>query len=430
MLAIAAAGLAARLVYVLVLSRDLRGTGDSAFYHQLANLVADGRGFSDPIALGLDGEIRPTALHPPLFPLVLAAAAKLGVEGYLAHRVLVCLIGAAAIVAVGLLGRRVAGPRTGLAAAALAAAHPGLIAADGAVMSETLFGLLVAASLLAAYALADRPTGRRAAVLGAVVGLAALTRGEGLLLLPLLAVAALAGGGRRRLGPLAVACLAAAVVVAPWTVRNALVFEKPVLVSTNEGNLLAGANCPTTYAGREIGSWDIACVRGGAEDESVAASRYRRDGLAYARGHPGRLPAVVAARLGRTFSVVQPLRHARQAEGRAAWLETAGVFAFYVLAAAALVGALALRRRGERLAILLAPIVLVALVSALTYGVPRFRHPADISLVVLAGVAVARVGAPAGSLRPVAPWPDRPAPARRSPRRGPARAAGRRDPSG
>ena len=78
-IAIAAAGLAARLVYVLVLSRDLRGTGDSAFYHQLANLAADGRSFSDPIALGLVGEIRPTALYPPLFPLVLAAAAKLGV---------------------------------------------------------------------------------------------------------------------------------------------------------------------------------------------------------------------------------------------------------------------------------------------------------------------------------------------------------------
>ena len=43
---------------------------------------------------------------------------------------------------VALLGRRLAGERAGLIAAGIAAIYPTLIAADGALMSETLYGLL------------------------------------------------------------------------------------------------------------------------------------------------------------------------------------------------------------------------------------------------------------------------------------------------
>src|SRR4051794_10959000 len=136
--AVAAAGLALRLVYVLALTPDLEGRGDSQYYHRLANLIADGHGFVDPsngtpTALPPPARRRgppppppprppprpaggpapppPTAAPPPpppppLLPLVLAAAAKLGLHSYLAQRVVVCALGAATIVAVGLLGRR------------------------------------------------------------------------------------------------------------------------------------------------------------------------------------------------------------------------------------------------------------------------------------------------------------------------------------
>src|SRR4029078_10552721 len=84
--------------------------------------------------------------------------------------------------------RRLAGERAGLIAGALAAVSPTLIPADGALMSETLYGLLTAACLLAAYWLYDKPGLGRGAVLGVLVALAALTRGEALLLLPLLLI--------------------------------------------------------------------------------------------------------------------------------------------------------------------------------------------------------------------------------------------------
>src|SRR3954464_11671429 len=142
--AIAAGALAVRLVYVLVLTPHLRGLGDATYYHELANVLGDGRGFVDP------SNGTATALHPPLFPLLLALPSALGLYSYQAHRVIVTLMGTATIVAVGLVARHVAGERAGLVAAALAAVSPVLISADGAVMSETLLGLLPALCALQA----------------------------------------------------------------------------------------------------------------------------------------------------------------------------------------------------------------------------------------------------------------------------------------
>jgi Dolichyl-phosphate-mannose-protein mannosyltransferase len=374
--AIAAGGLAARLVYVLVLTPHLRGLGDATYYHELANRLGEGAGFVDP------GNGTPTALHPPLFPLVLALPSWLGLDSYTAHRLVVCLIGTATVVVIGLVARHLAGERAGLIAAGLVAAYPTLIAADGAVMSETLLGLLVAICMLAAYQLIDRPALGRALLLGAVIGLAALTRGEAILLLVLL----LPWRRPRLAAAVAVACV---VVLAPWTVRNLSTFEKPVLLSANEGNLIAGANCRNTYEGRDIGSWDLRCVPNGPlEDESLAEARFRHAGLEYARHHAGRVPLVVLARLGRTFELYQPIRQAEHAEGRAAGIEVAGAVVFLLLVPVGAYGAIVLRRRGVRLAPLIAPFVLAVAATVVGYGVPRFRHPADVALTVLAAVAL------------------------------------------
>jgi 4-amino-4-deoxy-L-arabinose transferase-like glycosyltransferase len=401
--AIAAGGLLVRLVYVLVLTPHLRGLGDAEYYHQLANALADGRGFVDPAGGAA------TALHPPLFPLLLAPFAKLGAGSYMAQRVVVSLIGTATIVGVGLLGRRVEGRRAGLIGAALAAASPVLISADGAVMSETLLGLLVVVCALAAYRLLERPSIGRAALLGAAIGLATLTRGEAILLLVLLALPVALRLRGRRLATLGAAVAAFALVMAPWTIRNLTTFDKPVLLSTNDGGLIAGANCPSTYRGHDIGSWDIRCVpRGPMEDESAAAERARREGLDYLSEHPGRLPLVIAARLGRTFELVQPVRQAQHAEGRAAGLEVAGAVTFFLLVPLGVYGAVVLRRRGVSLSPLLAPIGIAVAATVVGYGVPRFRHPGDVALAVLAGVALDRLlaGGSAGAGSAVASPPS------------------------
>ena len=86
------------------------------------------------------------------------------------------------MVAIGYLGRRVAGARVGLIAAAIAAVYPVLIGADASLLTESLFGLCVAVAMLIAYRLFDAPSGWWALALGVAIGVASLARSEGLLL--------------------------------------------------------------------------------------------------------------------------------------------------------------------------------------------------------------------------------------------------------
>jgi 4-amino-4-deoxy-L-arabinose transferase-like glycosyltransferase len=389
---IAAAGLALRVIYVLVLARDVGGAGDYAWYHATANLIADGKFFLEPFRLAAEGIETPSASHPPLWPLLLSPFSAIGATGEVAHKLVGCGVGALVIAATGVLGRRVGGERLGLVAAALAATYPVLITADGALMSEALYGLLIVLTLIAAYAMHDRATLGRAALLGALIGLAALTRSEALLLLGLLA-APLAyrahPGWRRRAGLMAAAALAALLVLAPWSLRNWAAFDRPVLISTNDGTLLAGANCPDTYDGALRGSWSFDCISTAtpSDNEAERSVRWRREGLEYARDNADSLPLVLAVRALRTWELYQPLEQIQFAEGRHRTVVRVGVVWYFALLPLAAVGLLSLRGRTP-LWLLLAPVTLVIITSLLGYGIPRLRHAAEFPLVVLAAAGL------------------------------------------
>lgn len=393
---IVAAGLAVRLAYAFGVQHGVPVGGDGLEFHLLANQLTHGDGYVQPLFIS-PGHV-PTADKPPLYPLVLALPSLLGWTSLVAHRVVSCLLGAALVAGVGLLGRRVGGERTGLVAALLAALYPLLVVLDGAVRSESLYAPLVAFSLLAAYRLVDRPTPRSALAFGVLIGAAALTRSEAVLLGALLLAALLRRlphGRRVRLAGVAV--LAAALVLAPWVIRNWAQFGEPLL-STNSGSLAYGSNCQAAYYSDQIGTW--ACypplsVTPGRDEADVSA-QLRHTGLHFAREHAGRLPAVAAARLLRSFDLWPPAA-ATRLEARIGDRDLAvyrvGVALYYLLLPLAVAGAVILRRRGEPLALLLAPVALVVIVSIAGYGTPRFRVPAEIPLVTLAAVALARVRA-------------------------------------
>ena len=386
---IAACGVALRALDLFTIARHTVGIGDWWFYHWQANLIAGGRGFLDPFQL-LQHRAVPSAGHPPLYPLVLSGLSKAGLDGTLGHRSLGLFLGALNIVLIALIARRVAGPRAGIAAAAIAAIYPIFIGADADLMSETLYGPLVAGALLAGLHLVDTPSVRSAAPLGALLGLAALTRTEALLFVPLLALPLQWRGGApgrwARLAAVLGACLA---VLAPWMIRNASTFDRFVPVSTNDATVAAGANCPLTYHGVELGGWSIQCISARSErDESVQAAKWRSEGVDYATSHLGRLPVVAAVRFLRVWDLWQPRRQVEFAEGRQHRVEQAGIAMYFLLLPLALGGLLLIRRPTERW--VLASAFVVVSISAVTgYGVPRLRHAAEIPLVVLAGVAVA-----------------------------------------
>lgn len=396
--AIALGGLVLRLIYAYAIVKGKPLLGDALEFQQQANLLASGHGLIEPQVWFSQHLARASADKPPVYPLLETGISLLGGRTWAWHDIVDLVAGTATIWVTGLLGCRVGGGgprgrRLGLIAAGITAVYPLLIAADGSLRSESVFALFVTLSLLCALRLREEPSVRRAIELGFVIALAALTRSEGLLLIVLLPFGL--AGWRRGLTSVAT-CV---VVLSPWLVHTWATFGQPVLISTNVGGLLAGANCAPTYHGPLLGQWDLACLPpavsgagGGTETNEAVESDHLRDvGLRYARDHAGRLPVVIAARIGRSFELFLPRQQwAMEAffEGRNEKVEQAGVLVYYVVALLAIAGTVLLWRRRGPWRILLSPLVLVVFVSITGYGFTRFRVGAEPALIVLAAVAL------------------------------------------
>lgn len=413
--ALALVALAVRVTFVVVVDPEVPPIGDASAYHLLSQNLADGRGYIRPFDDQLLDRERATAEYPPLFPAILSVPARLGASSVESQRIFLAFVGAGTVVLIGLLGRRVGGVAVGLVGAAIAAVYPMLFLSEATLMAEALFVPLVAAVLLLAYRALDRPSLANFAVLGVAIGLATLTRAEGLLLGLVLVVPLawnirwLASGRRIRLA--AVALGVAVLVVVPWTIRNAVRLDAFVPVSNNIGTLIDGANCDQTYSGDLLGLWREtfsqfgddartlpqaeACFEGfdiGDPDfeEATVANHHRDDGLDYARGHLTSLPKVMAVRWLRTWGLDAPNQQVdyESLEGRPREWEMAGTVMYWVLLPFAVAGAFVVRRRRVPVWPLVCTAVVVSITAALTYGQQRFRVAAEPAIVVLAAVSI------------------------------------------
>jgi hypothetical protein len=340
----------------------------------------------------------PGAEHGPLTSLWLTPWSLGSGDSVGWQRFAMTVLGTATVAVVGLVGRRLAGPVVGLVAAAIAAVYPNLWINDALVMSESLACLLVAAALLVALGLDDDPAPWRAVLLGVLVGLACLTRSElGLLAVGFAGLAWWRSPSQPRRWVVPVVLVAAsAATVAPWVAYNMTQFDRPVLLSTNDGTTLLGANCDRTYYD-DLGGWDIRCLEPVPTDDTVDASvrsAERRDiAVDYARDHVTRLPVVVMARLGRTIDVygLSSLAALDRGEEKAGWAVWVGVVMFWVLAVAAIAGWRVLGREEATARSrwwLAVPLLAVVVTTVLFYGAHRIRAPAEPAIVVLASVGL------------------------------------------
>jgi 4-amino-4-deoxy-L-arabinose transferase-like glycosyltransferase len=268
--------------------------------------------------------------------------------------------------------------------------------------------LLMALILLAVLRCLRAPTAVNAALLGVLCGAEALVRAELILFVPTLLVPAVLAARRRslgrRFGLLGIGVLACVVVLTPWVARNLVSFTDPTYISTGDGIALLGANCPATYGGPGLGFWSLTCaisvpVRG---DESVQSARDQQVAVGYAEHHLSRLPVVVLARIGREWDLYQPIQEAdvEANEGRPIPASLAGLGFYYALLPLGVAGIVILRRRRIRQWFLLVPAGVVTLVSALFYGLVRFRAPFEVCLVVLAAPALVLLAQRLGHRRP------------------------------
>lgn len=412
---VGAAGFLVRLAYIVFERRGVVVNGDSYAYHQGANLLADGHGFIEPFSFD-SGIVVQSADHPPLYTMYLAAFSLLGLDSPNAHRVASTFLGVGTVVLIGLIGRRLVGARVGLLAAGIAALYPNLWAYDGFLLSESMAQLLVAGTIVLAYRFWDRRRLVDAVWLGAAAGLATLSRAELALVVPLvlwplvLKVPDLTR--RERWRAAAAGSAVAGLLVTPWCAYNLTRFEEPTLLSNGFQVTLLVSSCDEVYYGDYLGYWNKACADralaesglAATEDRSVLGVMYGEAAYEYIGDHLGRLPLVVAARLGRTtglYAVRQQAFIDHFPEGRETWVANSAWVSFLVLEALAVAGGVLLRRRRSvPLAPLLAPIAIALLSVAITFGNTRYRATAEPAVVLLAAVAIGALAERVSGRRP------------------------------
>ena len=136
-----------------------------------------------------------------------------------------------------------------LAAGILVALHPGLVVYNASRFHPLSFDSLVfSLGLLQSFRLAEKPDTVRGAQMGAIVGIGLLSRPTMLVFLPVsavwLVVVTSAAMRRAAIRSAIVATICAAVIIAPWTIRNYRLHDRFVFILTTDNELLWRGNNP------------------------------------------------------------------------------------------------------------------------------------------------------------------------------------------
>lgn len=236
---------------------------DSAAYERIARGLHEEGRFAQ-VGPGTPAHPQPATNYSPGLPLAVAGLFELaGDDDVRLARILLALITSLSIPLAWMLARRLAPPgeaeAAGLVAAVVVAFYPCLIADAGMLLTESLAGTLIVASLLLVLRARDRTneadTGRGALALawflpGLTLGLTAMVRPEylpiSLLLVAVIVALNRPAGTRRALLAAAATVLAIALVVAPWTARNLDETGRLLPLSTGGGQtLFTGSYLPS-----------------------------------------------------------------------------------------------------------------------------------------------------------------------------------------
>jgi 4-amino-4-deoxy-L-arabinose transferase-like glycosyltransferase len=197
----------------------------------------------------------PSAYTQPLYGWVLIPVYWIFGRSWESIGIAQLVLAAATVGLVYEIGRRILSRRAALAAAALATLNPYLVWHDMHVNREIVDQVCAAALVLLTLALVERPTRRRALLLGVVSGLALLGNSRLVFVPVLCALYVLWRLPRTRMavGIAALVLAGAAVTVSPWIVRNKV--QLGCWAVTTDGRALWKANNPQTYGLLSSGQW-------------------------------------------------------------------------------------------------------------------------------------------------------------------------------
>jgi 4-amino-4-deoxy-L-arabinose transferase-like glycosyltransferase len=391
-------GIAIRIAYVL-LTQHYQLMGDAPEYDFEGSLIAHGHFFWTRAPYGI---LHASAWKAPGYPAWVGFWYTLLGHHPLAVRLVQVPLGAVTIVLSWLLARRLFGARVGIAAACVVAVYPFAFQFEELLYPESLATPLTVALLLLIFTRAASV--RRAALLGVLIGVATLVRPN----TPFIGLAALvcwaiAVGWRRGLLLTATAAVAAACVIAPWSVRNAVVLHGFVPVSLQDEALYGTFNAQAANDPLYPYAWrayppsvrDLFDPSHPLSDVKLRSALIRRV-RHYISAHPESVPA---AFFWNGLSRLWDIRHRSRAlnevrfEGRSRALTEIGLYCYWVLLPLALLGLWRARRRRALVLGTLA-LALGASIVFTTDSGTRYRETLEPLIAVLACAGVLGARAP------------------------------------
>lgn len=388
-LGLAAVAFAVRLGFVL-LTADHTLVGDELEYDIQGRFIADdGKWFWSTTPYGNVHESLWKAPGYPAFVGVIYALTTSNPDIVFAIQ---SLIGAGTVVLTWMLARRLFGPVTAVAAAAVVAVHPFAWQFEVRLFAESIVTPL---GLIFFLVLLERPaTAKRAIALGALIGLIVLLRPSALYLLPAALVAVVVTSGvRRGVAYTGLILLVTVGMVLPWTVRNHSVSGEWVPLSVQDAALYGVFNDDSANDPKYPWAWRFQTTR---DKDVLEPARpipdarlreiLRERATAYIREHPGSVPkAFFWNGLSRLWDVRRPahILHEAPFTGRKRGTIAIGLSLHYVLLVLCLCGLwLARRRPGVVL-----PMLAMALAASVIFTADaetRYRAPFEPLIAIFA----------------------------------------------
>jgi 4-amino-4-deoxy-L-arabinose transferase-like glycosyltransferase len=360
-------------------------------YETIASNILAGHGYTYQIL----GQTYVASQSSPLYIFLAVAVYALTAHSQAALLVVQALVGAGSAVLCAWLAARLFSLPAGWLSGILVATHPAQIVYAAELHALTLDVFLICAVVAAFVALPMQPGAVRLGLLGALIGLAALTRTTVLALAP---IGLLWLRHYRKLqllsvGAAALVC-AALIVFAPWSIRDSLLLGQPVVLSSESpewfwrGNNQNATGSSWTAHGRTMLEAADPAFRTRIEgaNEAQRMTLYRDAALAFWRAEPAQAVRLYFAKLF-AFWWASPSTGMLYP---GIWVATYNAY-YLAIAACSLLG-LVVGLRSERarpgVLLILTTLVLVSLTQSVFYVEGRHRWEVEPLMLVLAGAGL------------------------------------------
>jgi 4-amino-4-deoxy-L-arabinose transferase-like glycosyltransferase len=376
-------------------------SGDQYSYYHYGLDIAEGRGYVGYLTHTA------TAYYPIGYPAILGALffvvlhTPLTDDLMLSAALFHVVLSTASVALTFVVGRRLAGVRAGLLAAALLALFPNMIYQVATIQLETtfVFLVLVALAVIVVHDWSAGPPGwPRLALFGLALGVAVLVRPFALVLMIGLAGALVVSrlSWRSVLGGLAIPLGVVVLLSIPWTIRNYVQLDAFVPSSTNMGDTLCIDRNLDAKGGFRFADHD-GCVDPGLPEVPRNRGNTRK-AIHFVVEHPDREVLQIGRRARLMFANDHDGIEAVQTLGGGPFLSPRVVdvaqpvadWYFYVVVGLAILGLPQLAKRDQRAQRLIVASGLLGLLAIplLLWGNPRFHLPLAPFFVLSAALAI------------------------------------------